>query len=70
MFWYMAQKDSGTDSWFQPRLNLGFSWVQNPVNPGEASEHVTRVCCVQEPSLTSLAGFIKTNKKPGFSWVC
>ena len=60
----------GIDSWVQPRLNLGFSWVQNPANPGEPSEQVTQISWVQEPSLPSLAGFIKTNKKPGFSWVC
>ena len=55
------------DIWVQPRLNLGFGWIQNPANPGELSEQVTWVCWVQEPSL---AGFIKRNKKPGFSWVC
>ena len=60
----------GIDSWVQPRLNLGFSWVLNPANLGEPSEQVTQVSWVLEPSLPSLAGFIKTNKKPGFSWVC
>ena len=61
--------DPGIDSWVQPRLNLGFSWVLNPANLGEPSEQVTQVSWVLEPSLPSLAGFIKTNKKPGFSWV-
>ena len=60
----------GIDSWVQPRLNLVFSWVLNPANLGEPSKQVTQVSCVLEPSLPSLAGFIKTNKKPGFSWVC
>ena len=60
----------GIDSWVQPRLNLGFSWILNPANLGEPSEQVTQVSCVLEPSLSSLAGFIKTKKKPGFSWVC
>ena len=49
---------------------MGFSWVLNPANLGEPSEQVTQVSWVLEPSLPSLAGFIKTNKKPGFSWVC
>ena len=57
----------GIDSWVQPRLNLGFSWVLNPANLGEPSKQVTQVSWVLEPSLPSLAGFIKTNKKPGFS---
>ena len=43
---------------FQPRLNLGFSWVLNPANLGEPSEQVTQVSWVLEPSLLSLAGFI------------
>ena len=60
----------GIDSWIQPRLNLRFSWVLNPGNLGEPSEQVTQVSWVLEPTLPSLAGFIKTNKKPGFSWVC
>ena len=60
----------GIDSWVQPRLNLVFSWVLNPANLGEPSNQVTQVSCVLEPSLPSLAGFIKTNKKSRFSWVC
>ena len=60
----------GIDGWVQPRLNLGFSWVLNPGNLGEPSEQVTQVTWVLEPSLPSLAGFIKANKKPGFSWIC
>ena len=60
----------GIDSWVQPRLNLGFSWVLNPANLGEPSEQVTQVSWVLGPNLSSLAGFIKTNKKPGFSRAC
>ena len=60
----------GIDSWVQPRLNLVFRWVLNPANLGEPSNQVTQVSCVLEPSLPSLAGFIKTNKKSLFSWVC
>ena len=57
-----------SSSWVQPRLNL--ARVLNPANPGELSKQVTRVCWIQVLSLPSLAGFIKTNKKPDFSWVC
>ena len=63
-------KIPGMDSLVQSRLNLGFNWVLNLANLGEPSEQVTQVSWVLEPSLPSLAGFIKTNKKPGFSWVC
>ena len=67
-------KIPGMDSLVQSRLNLGFNWVLNLATLGEPSEpgwtQVTQVSWVLEPSLPSLAGFIKTNKKPGFSWVC
>ena len=47
------------DSWVQPRLNLGFRWVLSPANLGEPSEQATQFSWVVEPSLPSLAGFIK-----------
>ena len=60
----------GIDSWIQPSLNLGFSWLLKPANLGEPNEQVTQVGEVLEPSLPSFAGSIKTNKKRGFSWLC
>ena len=60
----------GIDSWVQPRLNLGFSWVLNPANLGEPSGQVTQVSWVLGLSFPSLTEFFKTNKKTGFSWVC
>ena len=34
---------SGIDSWVQPRLNLGFTWILKPANLDEPSEQVAQV---------------------------
>ena len=54
---------SGIDSWVQPRLNLGFTWILKPTNLDEPSEQVAQVRArFQNPPYSAQLGSLEQIK--------